>query len=67
MHGVPVDSVNETCTAGAGSLLVEFGVLSRLLNDPTYESLARRANRALWNLRDKETGLFGIHNFQEHT
>jgi hypothetical protein len=47
------------CVAGAGSLLLEFGVLSRLLNDPTYEFLARRTNRALWNARDNETGLLG--------
>ncbi|KAL1236200.1 ER degradation-enhancing alpha-mannosidase-like protein [Trichinella spiralis] len=29
MHGIPFDTVNETCVAGAGTLLVEFGVLSR--------------------------------------
>lgn len=50
---------NETCTAGAGSLLLEFGVLSRLLQDPTYEMLARRTNRALYNARDSDTGLLG--------
>ncbi|KAK3930490.1 ER degradation-enhancing alpha-mannosidase-like protein 1 [Frankliniella fusca] len=49
----------ETCTAGAGSLVLEFGVLSRLLKDPTYEELARKASRTLWNLRSKTTGLLG--------
>uniref|UniRef100_A0A3Q3WYB8 alpha-1,2-Mannosidase n=1 Tax=Mola mola TaxID=94237 RepID=A0A3Q3WYB8_MOLML len=57
--GVPPDSINETCTAGAGSLLVEFGILSRLIGDSTFEWVARRAVRALWSLRNNETGLLG--------
>lgn len=57
--GVPPDSINETCTAGAGSLLVEFGILSRLIGDSTFEWVARRAVKALWNLRSNETGLLG--------
>lgn len=58
--GVPPDSRNETCTAGAGSLLVEFGILSRLLGDSTFEWVARRAVKALWNLRSNDTGLLGV-------
>lgn len=54
-----MDEGGETCTAGAGSLLLEFGALSRLLGDPIYESMARRANRALWSARAKTTGLLG--------
>lgn len=61
-NGVPPDSVNETCTAGAGSLLVEFGILSRLIGDSTFEWVARRAVRALWNLRSNETGLLGMYD-----
>uniref|UniRef100_A0A1A8KET8 alpha-1,2-Mannosidase n=1 Tax=Nothobranchius kuhntae TaxID=321403 RepID=A0A1A8KET8_NOTKU len=57
--GVPEDGINETCTAGAGSLLVEFGILSRLIGDSTFEWVARRAVRALWSLRSNETGLLG--------
>ncbi|OWK02662.1 EDEM1 [Cervus elaphus hippelaphus] len=57
--GVPPDSNNETCTAGAGSLLVEFGILSRLLGDSTFEWVARRAVKALWSLRSSDTGLLG--------
>uniref|UniRef100_A0A8C6YI90 alpha-1,2-Mannosidase n=1 Tax=Naja naja TaxID=35670 RepID=A0A8C6YI90_NAJNA len=57
--GVPSGSNNETCTAGAGSLLVEFGILSRLLGDSTFEWVARRAVKALWNLRSNDTGLLG--------
>ncbi|KAJ1527026.1 hypothetical protein ONE63_008570 [Megalurothrips usitatus] len=49
----------ETCTAGAGSLVLEFGLLSRLLKDPTYENLARKASHTLWSLRSKTTGLLG--------
>ncbi|WVQ80984.1 hypothetical protein IAT38_003091 [Cryptococcus sp. DSM 104549] len=41
----------ETCTAGAGSLLLEFGVLSRLTGDPRYEAVAHKAFLALWNRR----------------
>ncbi|XP_023661240.1 ER degradation-enhancing alpha-mannosidase-like protein 1 isoform X2 [Paramormyrops kingsleyae] len=58
-NGVPPDSINETCTAGAGSLLVEFGILSRLVGDSTFEWVARRAVKALWSLRSNETGLLG--------
>ena len=45
--------------AGAGSLLLELGVMSRLLGDPVYESLARRAVQSLWTIRNNDTGLFG--------
>lgn len=54
----------ETCTAGAGSLVVEFGLLSRLLKDPIYEDHARKASRTLWNLRSKTTGLLGMSMFK---
>ncbi|GAA6041395.1 hypothetical protein JCM8097_005223 [Rhodosporidiobolus ruineniae] len=48
----------ETCSAGAGSLLLEFITLSRLTSDPIYEQLARKAFFAVWNLRS-EIGLLG--------
>ncbi|XP_077977532.1 ER degradation-enhancing alpha-mannosidase-like protein 1 [Glandiceps talaboti] len=57
--GLPEDTTNETCTAGGGSLLLEFGLLSRLIQDPVFESFARRAMRTLWSLRSNETGLVG--------
>ncbi|XP_050411655.1 ER degradation-enhancing alpha-mannosidase-like protein 1 [Patella vulgata] len=57
--GVPTNCINETCTAGAGTLSLEFGVLSRLLDDPVYESKARRVVKALWKYRSNVTGLFG--------
>ncbi|PSN54149.1 ER degradation-enhancing alpha-mannosidase-like protein 1 [Blattella germanica] len=58
-QGVPYPSKAETCPAGAGSLVLEFGLLSRLLSDPVYEGYARRANKVLWNSREKTTGLLG--------
>lgn len=57
--GIPSNTFNSTCTAGAGSLLLEFGILSRLLRDPVYESVARRAMRAIRQRRSSRTGLVG--------
>ena len=58
-HGIPEDMVVESCTAGAGTLTIEFTLLSRLLGDPVYENVARRAVRALWERRHRNTGLVG--------
>eukprot|EP01136_Pigoraptor_vietnamica_P045920 Opistho-1_new@24500 len=38
-----------TCTACAGTILLEFGALSRLTGNATYEAKARRAMRSLWD------------------
>lgn len=48
----------ETCSAGAGSLVLEFTVLSRLIGDGRYEELGKRAFWAVWNRRT-EIGLIG--------
>ncbi|PWY77129.1 seven-hairpin glycosidase [Aspergillus heteromorphus CBS 117.55] len=48
----------ETCSAGAGSLVLEFTVLSRLIGDGRYEELAKRAFWAVW-ARRSEIGLIG--------
>lgn len=48
----------ETCSAGAGSLVLEFTVLSRLSGDPRFEQLAKRAFWAVWAKRS-EIGLIG--------
>ena len=58
LTGLAVD-LNTTCTAGAGTLTLELGILSRLLGDPTYENMARRAVRTLWDMRHPHTGLVG--------
>ena len=43
--------VTETCTSGAGSLLLEFGLLSRLTGDPRFEKVARRAFFSIYSRR----------------
>ncbi|KII94783.1 glycoside hydrolase family 47 protein [Plicaturopsis crispa FD-325 SS-3] len=48
----------ETCTAGAGSLILEFGTLSRLTGDDRFEKAAYKAFFALWNRRS-DIGLVG--------
>lgn len=50
--------ITETCSAGAGSLVLEFTVLSRLTEDPRFEQLAKRAFWAVWNRRSN-IGLIG--------
>lgn len=60
MHGVLPQTINETCTSGAGSLILEFGILSRLINDKTFENLARRINEILWGFRHEKTGILGF-------
>ncbi|XP_054751579.1 ER degradation-enhancing alpha-mannosidase-like protein 1 [Lytechinus pictus] len=57
--GVPEGGVQETCTAGAGSLLLEFGLLSTLVEDPVFESLARKAMTSLLERKSNNTGLLG--------
>ena len=58
----------ENCSAGAGSLILELTVLSRLTGDPQFEALAKRAFWSVWERRsplglvgsgiDSETGLW---------
>ena len=45
-------------TAGAGSLIIEFGVLSRLTGDARFEKAAHKAFFAIWN-RKSDIGLVG--------
>lgn len=47
-----------TGTAGAGSLIIEFGVLSRLTGDSRFERAAYKAFFAVWNRRS-DIGLVG--------
>jgi hypothetical protein len=53
-----VPEVTETCSAGAGSLVLEFTVLSRLTGDGRFEELAKRAFWAVW-MRRSAIGLIG--------
>lgn len=47
-HGQMRGDTRVTCTACAGTLLLELGVLSRLTGNITYEFKARRAVETLW-------------------
>ncbi|KAF8529066.1 alpha-mannosidase [Hysterangium stoloniferum] len=57
-HGILSGESQETCTAGAGSLIIEFGVLSRLTGDFRFEKAAHKAFFAIWNRRS-DIGLVG--------
>ncbi|EMC99768.1 glycoside hydrolase family 47 protein [Baudoinia panamericana UAMH 10762] len=50
--------ITETCSAGAGSLVLEFSTLSRLTGDTRFEHLAKTAFWAVWNRRSA-VGLIG--------
>jgi hypothetical protein len=50
--------ITETCSAGAGSLVLEFTTLSRLTGNDLYEKLAKQAFYAVWNRRSS-IGLIG--------
>lgn len=50
--------ITETCSAGAGSLVLEFSTLSRLTGNPRYEKAAKAAFWAVWDRRSS-IGLIG--------
>ncbi|KAK3076371.1 hypothetical protein LTS18_013200, partial [Coniosporium uncinatum] len=50
--------ITETCSAGAGSLVLEFTTLSRLSGDMRYEMAAKEAFWAVWHRRSS-AGLIG--------
>ena len=51
MTGVLSYEVPEACSAGAGTLILEFGVLSRLTGNPKYEKAAKLSLETLWKHR----------------
>ncbi|CAL8470523.1 g10065 [Coccomyxa elongata] len=57
--GVSAGETRITCTACAGTLLLEFGLLSRLTGNPTYEQKALHAARQVFGIRSTVTGLVG--------
>ncbi|KHJ91182.1 glycosyl hydrolase family 47 [Oesophagostomum dentatum] len=59
-YGVPKRETPVTCTAAIGTIIVEFGTLSRLTGDPRYERVALRALESLWRTRSS-IGLVGNH------
>ncbi|CAK9168527.1 unnamed protein product [Ilex paraguariensis] len=60
LHGVDEKESKITSTAGGGTLTLEFGVLSRLTNDPIFEQVTKNAVRGLWARRSK-INLVGAH------
>ncbi|KAJ1798113.1 hypothetical protein LPJ59_002709 [Coemansia sp. RSA 2399] len=57
-YGFLASETPNTCTAGIGSLILEFGTLSRLTNETVFERVARHALQELWASRTK-ANLFG--------
>lgn len=54
----PLGELTETCSAGAGSLVLELTTLSRLTGDTRFEQLAKRAFWSVWE-RKSSIGLVG--------
>lgn len=57
---------SDTCTACAGTMILEFAALSRLSGDTIFEDHARKALDVLWEKRQRGSDLVGtvinIHN-----
>uniref|UniRef100_A0A4W3JLL5 alpha-1,2-Mannosidase n=1 Tax=Callorhinchus milii TaxID=7868 RepID=A0A4W3JLL5_CALMI len=49
----------ETCTACAGTLILEFAALSRFSGEPVFEQHARKALDFLWEKRQRNSNLVG--------
>ncbi|CAG5100212.1 Oidioi.mRNA.OKI2018_I69.XSR.g16895.t1.cds [Oikopleura dioica] len=60
LNGGPAHTSNRTDTtiASATSLILEFGLLSKLTGNDTYLSLARNAVDVIWGVRNETTGLW---------
>ncbi|KAL0017813.1 hypothetical protein WJX77_012277 [Trebouxia sp. C0004] len=57
--GVLPGETRFTCTACAATLLLEFGTLSRLTGNQTYEQKAKHAMKRVFGMRSPVTGLLG--------
>ncbi|GMM37832.1 alpha-1,2-mannosidase [Saccharomycopsis crataegensis] len=51
IEGVPPNLLQETCTAGAGSPMLEMTLLSKLTGDSTFETVSKNAFMTLWESR----------------
>ncbi|XP_076860429.1 ER degradation-enhancing alpha-mannosidase-like protein 3 [Brachyhypopomus gauderio] len=49
----------DTCTACAGTIILEFAALSRFTGDPVFEAHARRALDFIWEKRQRNSNLVG--------
>ncbi|KAL3782540.1 hypothetical protein HJC23_005214 [Cyclotella cryptica] len=61
LRGVPSGESEVASLAGAGTLTLEFELLSRLIGDPSFGLAAKRASRALWLRRSPHLDLLGKH------
>ncbi|XP_026825887.1 ER degradation-enhancing alpha-mannosidase-like protein 3 isoform X2 [Ooceraea biroi] len=59
MKGVPMEISRETCTACAGSMILEMAALSRMTGEPIFEEKAQKAMDVLWRMRHRGTDLMG--------
>ncbi|XP_064395990.1 ER degradation-enhancing alpha-mannosidase-like protein 3 isoform X1 [Halichondria panicea] len=59
-HGMGYPNMEKTtCTACAGSMILEFAALSRLTGDPQFEVKAHQAMEAIWRSRHRGHNLVG--------
>lgn len=56
-QGALPEETRVTCTACAGTLLLEFGALSRLTGNPVYEERARQATLRVFGAPPHAAGL----------
>lgn len=54
-----LESARETCTACAGSIILEMAALSRLTGEPIFEEKAHKAMDELWKMRNRGSDLMG--------
>ncbi|KAG8038685.1 hypothetical protein G9C98_000240 [Cotesia typhae] len=59
MKNVPAEMCRETCTACAGSMILEMAALSRLTGEGIFEEKAQKAMDVLWKMRHRGTDLMG--------
>ncbi|XP_043203401.1 ER degradation-enhancing alpha-mannosidase-like protein 3 isoform X1 [Amphibalanus amphitrite] len=62
LHGMNVPQLTnsrETCTACAGTMILEFAALARLTGEPVFEEKAHRAMDSLWEQRHRGSDLVG--------
>ncbi|KAJ0183859.1 hypothetical protein K1T71_000282 [Dendrolimus kikuchii] len=59
-HGIlGLSDSRETCTACAGTMILEMAALSRLTGNPIYEQKAHKAMDRLWKIRHRTSDLMG--------
>ncbi|XP_071551477.1 ER degradation-enhancing alpha-mannosidase-like protein 3 [Panulirus ornatus] len=59
MKSPKLQSSRDTCTACAGTIILEFAALSRLTGDSIFEEKARQAMDCLWSQRHRGSDLVG--------